>query len=158
MNEAEYEECESNIFYKKTTDPTLGQQFIEETLAQIKQTERGGLLIIDSIYSFINAYIEGLGAEGDSVEKSRRQAELVNRIRSMAKVARVAVVMINQAVDCFDGRRSFGGSVVPALGPSWDLNMDETIEISRKAQIREIRIINSPKCKANNKQRFRITS
>ncbi len=47
----------------------------------------------------------------------------------MAKASRTAVIMINQASDNFDGRRTFsmGGNFIPALGPSYDLNMDESI-------------------------------
>lgn len=67
--------------------------------------------------------------------------------------------MINQASDNVDGRRSFGfgGSLLPALGPSWDLNMDQSIELCKKGQVREFKIINSPKCKAGNTFKFRIT-
>jgi hypothetical protein len=56
----------------------------------------------------------------------------------MSKVSKVAVLMINQASDNMDGRRSFnfGGNLLPALGPSWDLNMDESIELCKKNQIR----------------------
>lgn len=50
-----------------------------------------------------------------------------------------------------------GGNYVPALGPSWDLNMDESIEISKKGHVREIKVLNSPKCKVNTKEKFRIT-
>jgi hypothetical protein len=47
----------------------------------------------------------------------------------MSKLSKTAVLMINQASDNVEGRRSFGfgGSLVPALGPSWDLNIDESI-------------------------------
>ena len=153
MNEAEYEESYSYFISKKTTDYNVGMQFIEEVLEQIKRSERGGLLIIDSIYSFMNACFESCNIDHDNLEKTRKQADFVNRIRYMAKVSKTAVILINQASDNFDGRRIFpmGGNFIPALGPSWDLNMDETMEISKKGHVREIRILNSPKCKANSK-------
>ena len=108
----------------------------------------------------MNYYFENLGIEHDNLEKSRKQAEFVNRIRIMAKKSKVAVILINQASDNIDGRRIFsmGGNFIPALGPSWDLNMDESIELSKKGQVREIKILNSPKCKAGTKEKFRITS
>ncbi len=67
--------------------------------------------------------------------------------------------MVNQASDNVDGRRSFGvnSGLIPALGPSWDLNMDESIELCKKGQVRQFKIINSPKCKAGDKFKFRIT-
>lgn len=76
----------------------------------------------------------------------------------MSKASKVAVLMINQASDNVDGRRSFGfgGTLVPALGPSWDLNMDESIELCKKNLIREYKIINSPKCKAGSTFKFKI--
>lgn len=78
----------------------------------------------------------------------------------MAKVSKAAVLMINQASDNVDGRRSFGFncSLVPALGPSWDLNMDESIELCKKGQVREFKIVNSPKCRSGDSFKFRITS
>jgi hypothetical protein len=47
----------------------------------------------------------------------------------MSKLSKVAVLMINQASDNVDGRRSFNfnATLLPALGPSWDLNMDESV-------------------------------
>ena len=77
----------------------------------------------------MNSCFESLNIDHDNLEKSRKQAEFVNRIRLMAKASRTAVIMINQASDNFDGRRTFsmGGNFIPALGPSWDLNMDESI-------------------------------
>ena len=77
----------------------------------------------------------------------------------MAKKSKAAVILINQASDNIDGRRIFsmGGNFIPALGPSWDLNMDESIELSKKGQVREIKILNSPKCKASSREKFRIT-
>jgi hypothetical protein len=46
----------------------------------------------------------------------------------MSKMSKAAVLMVNQASDNVDGRRSFGtNALIPALGPSWDLNMDESI-------------------------------
>jgi hypothetical protein len=76
----------------------------------------------------------------------------------MSKISRAAVLMINQASDNVEGRRSFGfnTALIPALGPSWDLNMDESIELCKKNQIREFKIINSPKCKAGDTFKFRI--
>ena len=93
---------------------------------QIKETDKGGLLVIDSVYTLMNSCFEHFGIENDNLEKSRKQADFVNRVRWMSKVSRVAVLMINQASDNIDGRRSFGfgGNLLPALGPSWDLNMD----------------------------------
>ena len=124
--------------YKKTTEYTNGMQFIEDVLGIINQTGKGGLLVIDSIYSFMNYYFENLGIEHDNLQKSRKQAQFVNRVRIMAKKSKVAVILINQASDNIDGRRIFsmGGNFIPALGPSWDLNMDESIEMSKKGQVR----------------------
>lgn len=78
----------------------------------------------------------------------------------MSKASKAAVLMINQASDNVDGRRSFnfGGHLIPALGPSWDLNMDESIEISKKGQVREFKVINSPKCRVGSAFKFRITT
>ena len=47
----------------------------------------------------------------------------------MAKNSKAAVLLINQASDNVEGRRSFsmGSSLNPALGPSWDMNMDESL-------------------------------
>lgn len=125
---------------------------------QIKETGRGGLLIIDSVYGLMNACFENFNIEHDNLEKSRKQAEFVNRLRWMAKVSKVSVLLINQASDNVEGRRSFsmGGNLIPALGPSWDLNMDESVEVCKRGQIRELRVINSPKSKVGEKFRFRI--
>jgi hypothetical protein len=56
----------------------------------------------------------------------------------MSKISKAAVLMVNQASDNVDGRRSFGvnNGLIPALGPSWDLNMDESIELCKKGQVR----------------------
>lgn len=65
-------------------------------------------------------------------------------------MAGVAVLFINHAADVVDKRRgSSGRSIVPTLGPAWELNIDENIYLTRKGSIREISIINSPKCKVN---------
>jgi hypothetical protein len=40
-------------------------QFIEETMSQIRETDKGGLLIIDSIYTLINSCFEHFGIESD---------------------------------------------------------------------------------------------
>ena len=53
--------------YKKTSDYNLGMQFIEEVLAQIKQSEKHGLLIIDSVYSFMNSCFENFNIEHDNL-------------------------------------------------------------------------------------------
>jgi hypothetical protein len=45
----------------------------------------------------------------------------------MAKLSNSAVLLINQASDNVENRRSsnFGNNqIIPALGPSWDLNID----------------------------------
>lgn len=77
----------------------------------------------------MNSCFEHFNIESDNLEKSRKQADFVNRVRWMAKISKAAVLMINQASDNVDGRRSFGfnTNLVPALGPSWDLNMDESV-------------------------------
>jgi len=57
--------------------------------------------------------------------RTRKQAEVVNRLRWLAKMSGVAVLLINHAADVIDKRRSSNGrSIVPALGPSWELNID----------------------------------
>lgn len=105
---------------------------------QIRESNRGGLLVVDSVYTLMNSCFEHFGIENDNLEKSKRQVDFVNRIRWMSKISKAAVLLINQASDNVDGRRSFGfqGSLLPALGPSWDLNMDESIELCKKGQIR----------------------
>lgn len=77
----------------------------------------------------MNSCFEHFGIENDNLEKSKKQADFVNRVRWMSKMSKAAVLMINQVSDNVEGRRSFGqpGAQVPALGPSWDLNMDESI-------------------------------
>jgi hypothetical protein len=66
--------------------------------------------------------------DSDSYEKSKKQAQLINRIRWLAKMSSCAVLLINQASDIMDKKRSsLGRNIIPALGPSWDLNIDENI-------------------------------
>lgn len=68
-----------------------------------------------------------------------------------------AVLIINHAADLMDKRRaSFERTVVPSLGPSWELNIDENIYLTKKAALRELQIIHSPKCPPFKKKRFRI--
>lgn len=64
--------------------------------------------------------------DDDSFARSKRQAEFVNRIRWLAKMASTSVLLINHAADVLDRRRSSanGRTIVPALGPSWELHMD----------------------------------
>jgi ABC-type branched-subunit amino acid transport system ATPase component len=53
-------------------------------------------------------------------QKSKKQAEIVNRIRWLAKMAGVAVILINHAADVIDKRRgSSGRTIVPTLGQAW---------------------------------------
>lgn len=63
--------------------------------------------------------------EQEVFQKSKKQAEIVNRIRCLAKVSGSAVLLINHAADVIDKRRgSSGRTVVPTLGHSWELNID----------------------------------
>jgi hypothetical protein len=81
----------------------------------------------------------------------------MNRIRWLAKMSSCAVLVINQASDIIDKKRSsLGRSIIPAMGPSWDLNVDENIELTKKGEIREMVTINSPKCETGDKAKFRI--
>lgn len=85
--------------YKKTNEFMVGMQFVDEIMNQIKESGRGGLLIIDSIYGLMNSCFEHFNIEHDNLEKSRKQADFVNRLRWMAKTGRVSVLLINQASD-----------------------------------------------------------
>jgi len=69
-----------------------------------------------------------------------------------------AVLIINHAADLLDNKRrgSSSRTIVPSLGPSWELNIDENIYLTRKGQIREMVIIHSPKCASYQKKCFRI--
>lgn len=58
MNEAEFEENEKLLMYKKTSDFGLGYSFIEESMKKIKEVKTGGLLVIDSVHGFIMSYLE----------------------------------------------------------------------------------------------------
>jgi hypothetical protein len=63
--------------------------------------------------------------ENDAFQKSRKQAEIINRLRWIAKMSGTAVLLVNHASDLLDRRRaSSGRSIVPTLGPSWELNID----------------------------------
>ena len=82
---------------------------------------------------------------------------MVNRLRWLAKIAGSAVLLVNHAADVIDRRRTSNGrSIVPAMGPSWELNIDENIFLTRRKDIRELHIIHSPKCPSGSKKRFRI--
>jgi hypothetical protein len=147
------------LMYKKTSDFGLGYSFIEESMKKIKDSKAGGLLVIDSVHCFVMSCLENNSIENDAFQKSKKQAEIVNRIRWLAKVAGVAVLFLNHAADVIDRRRgSSGRSVVPALGHAWELNIDENIYLTRKAEIRELSLIHSPKCPSARKKRFRIES
>lgn len=68
-----------------------------------------------------------------------------------------AVLLINHAADLLDKRRaSSGRTIVPTLGPSWELNIDECIYLTRKKEIRELVVIHSGKIVRGRKKRFRI--
>ena len=47
---------------------------------------------------------------------------------------------------------------MPSLGPSWELNMDESIELTRRGEVRELVVINSPKAPCDCKAWFKIES
>ena len=69
--------------------------------------------------------LESNRIEEDSFLRSRKHAEMVNRIRWLAKVAGAAVLFVNHAADVIDKRRTSNGrTIVPAMGPSWELNID----------------------------------
>lgn len=123
----------------------------------IKEGGRGGVLIIDSVHSFVNSCLEFHNIENEVFHKSKKQAEIVNRIRWLAKMAGAAVLLTNHAADVIDKRRgSSGRSVVPTLGQAWELNIDENLYLTRKGEIRELSIVHSPKCPRNSKKRFRL--
>ncbi len=68
-----------------------------------------------------------------------------------------AILMINHAADVLDKRRaSSGRNIVPTLGASWELNIDESIYLTRKKEIRELTVIHSPKIQTGRKKRFRV--
>ncbi len=94
-------------------------------MAKVKKGGRGGLLIIDSVHAFITSCLEQWVVDNDPFQRSRKQAEIVNRIRWLAKMSSSAVLLINHAADLVDKRRNSGGrNLVPTLGPSWELNID----------------------------------
>lgn len=143
--------------YRKASDFNQGNIFIEETMAIIKAKGRGGLLVIDSIHTFVNSLLENTGIENDNFQKSRKQAEIVNRLRWLAKMSGSAVLLVNHAADLIDKRRSSSGrTIVPTLGASWELNMDESVYLTRKKEIRELTVIHSPKIPTGRKKRFRL--
>lgn len=111
--------------YKKASDFQQGYLFIEESMEKIKKSARGGLLIIDSIHTFVTSCLENNGIENDAFLKSRKQAEIVNRLRWLGKMSGAAILMVNHAADVLDKRRaSSGRNIVPTLGASWELNID----------------------------------
>lgn len=68
-----------------------------------------------------------------------------------------AVLLVNHAADLLDKRRSSNGrTIVPTLGASWELNVDESIYLTRKKEIRELVVIHSPKMQAGRRKRFRL--
>ena len=68
-----------------------------------------------------------------------------------------AVLLINHCADNFDQKRnSLGRMTVPSLGPSWDFNIDEKIEIAKRGEIRELAVVSSPKVLSETKGWFRI--
>jgi hypothetical protein len=77
----------------------------------------------------------------------------------MGKTSGVAILAINQASDTLEAKRNasgFGSVLHPALGPAWDYNMDESMELCRKGPIREMRVVNSPKSKVGDTFKFKI--
>lgn len=143
--------------YKKASDFQQGYLFIEDSMEKIKKSARGGLLIIDSIHTFVTSCLENCGIENDAFQKSRKQAEIVNRLRWLAKMSGAAILMVNHAADVLDKRRaSSGRNIVPTLGASWELNIDESIYLTRKKEIRELTVIHSPKIQTGRKKRFRV--
>lgn len=76
---------------------------------------------MQSCYEYFNI-------ENDNMERSKRQAQFINRLRWFAKTSNVAVILINHAADIVDKRRSsLNRGTIAALGPSWDFNIDENI-------------------------------
>lgn len=72
-------------------------------------------------------------------------------------MAGTAVLLVNHAADVIDKRRgSSGRTIVPTLGHAWQLNIDENIYLTRKGDIRQLSVVNSPKCPQNKKKHFRI--
>lgn len=67
MNESEYEERENYFLYKKTDDYEVSMLFIEEAMAQIRSSDNGGLLIIDSVYGLMNSCFEQHNIERDNL-------------------------------------------------------------------------------------------
>lgn len=126
-------------------------------MERIKKVGRGGLLVIDSVHTFITSCLENCGIDNDAFLKSRKQAEIVNRLRWLAKMSGAAVLLVNHAADLVDKRRnSTGRSIVPTLGASWELNIDECLYLTRKKEIRELVVIHSPKMRTGTKKRFRL--
>lgn len=104
----------------------------------IKEHAKGGLLVIDSIHTFMSSCFEFHHVENDHYQRSKRQAEVINRLRWLAKMSGTAVLVINHAADSIDKRRSemMGRTIVPALGPSWELHIDESISLHKKGEVR----------------------
>ena len=89
-------------------------------MKKIKEKGKGGLLIIDSVHYFVMSCLEHNNLENDMFQKSKKQAEIVNRLRWLSKIAGSAVLLLNHAADVIDKRRgSSGRTIVPTLGHSW---------------------------------------
>lgn len=76
--------------------------------------------MIDSVHGFIMSCLENNNIDNDVFQKSKKQAEIVNRLRWLAKMSGSAVLLINHAADVIDRRRgSSGRTIVPTLGHAW---------------------------------------
>ena len=79
----------------------------------------------------------------------------------MAKMTNSCVLLINKVSDIVNHKRKsmIGRETVPALGASWELNVDESFEMKKgsRADIKELVVISSPKCK-QGKLLYRIES
>jgi hypothetical protein len=77
----------------------------------------------------------------------------------MAKTTNTCVILINKVSDVLDKRRKSmtGRDTIPALGASWELNIDESLEMKKgeRSDIKELIVVHSPKCK-EGKILFRI--
>jgi hypothetical protein len=85
--------------YKKCLDDySIQIDFIEDIFKQIQKSKRGGLIVIDNIYSLISSSFTHFRID-DSYEKTKKQAEIINRLRWLAKMSNTAVLILNKVSD-----------------------------------------------------------
>jgi adenylate kinase family enzyme len=85
--------------YKKCLDDYPIQiDFLEDVFKEIQKSKKGGLIVIDNIYSLISSSFTHFKIY-DSFERTRKQAEIINRLRWLAKMSNAAVLILNKVSD-----------------------------------------------------------